>query len=88
LSQKQMAELFDKNVRTVNEHIKNIFKEGELDESSVIRKSRITAADGTLYRDDGSKRLADNALVALTLLIAEIVAELEAVEAEGRETNE
>ena len=28
-------------------------------------------ANGTLYRPDGSKRLADNALVALTLLIAE-----------------
>ena len=31
LTQKQMAELFDKNIRTVNEHINNIFKEGELD---------------------------------------------------------
>ena len=30
LSQKQMAELFDKNVRTINEHVKNLFKEGEL----------------------------------------------------------
>ena len=29
------------------------------------------AANGVLYRADGSKRLADNALVALTLLIAE-----------------
>ncbi|MCR4286571.1 MAG: virulence RhuM family protein [Deltaproteobacteria bacterium] len=49
LSQKQMAELFDKNVRTVNEHIKNIFREGELEEDSVIRKFRITAADGKTY---------------------------------------
>lgn len=49
LTQKQMAELFDKNVRTVNEHIKNIFKEEELDEPSVIRKFRITAADGKAY---------------------------------------
>lgn len=49
LTQKQMAELFDKNVRTINEHIKNIFKEGELDESSVIRNFRITAADGKTY---------------------------------------
>ena len=32
LSQKQMSELFDKNVKTVNEHIKNIYKEGELKE--------------------------------------------------------
>ena len=45
LNQKQMSELFDKNVKTINEHIKNIFKEGELQENSVIRKFRITASD-------------------------------------------
>ncbi len=49
LTQKQMAALFEKNVRTVNEHILNVFKEGELEESSVIRKFRITAADGKSY---------------------------------------
>jgi prophage maintenance system killer protein len=49
LSQRQMSELFDKNVRTVSEHIQNVFKEGELDESSVIRNFRITAADGKVY---------------------------------------
>jgi len=50
LSQKHMAELFDKDVRTINEHIKNIFKEGELKENSVIRNFRITAADGKTYK--------------------------------------
>jgi len=49
LTQKQMAELFGKNIRTINEHIGNVFKEGELDESSVIRNFRITAADGKNY---------------------------------------
>ena len=49
LNQKQMGELFDKNVRTVSEHIRNVFKEGELDEPSVIRNFRITAADGKTY---------------------------------------
>jgi len=49
LTQKQMAELFDKDVRTVNEHIRNTFKEGELAKSSVIRKFRITASDGKTY---------------------------------------
>ncbi|MCP3176882.1 virulence protein RhuM/Fic/DOC family protein [Desulfuromonas sp. KJ2020] len=49
LTQKQMAELFTKTVPTINEHIKNIFKEGELAEESVVRKSRITAADGKTY---------------------------------------
>ncbi len=49
LTQKQMSELFDKDIRTINEHIKNIFKERELKESSVIRKFRITASDGKQY---------------------------------------
>ncbi|MDD3237754.1 MAG: virulence protein RhuM/Fic/DOC family protein [Candidatus Gastranaerophilales bacterium] len=49
LTQKQMAELFDKNVRTVNEHINNIFKEGELNKIAVIRNFRITAIDGKQY---------------------------------------
>jgi len=45
LTQKQMAELFQKDLRTINEHIQNIFDEGELSPDSVIRKFRITAAD-------------------------------------------
>jgi len=49
LSQKQMAELFDVDVRTISEHLGNIFKLGELDELSVIRKFRITATDGKNY---------------------------------------
>jgi len=49
LTQKQMANLFDKNVRTINEHIKNVFKENELKENSVIRKFRITAVDGKSF---------------------------------------
>jgi hypothetical protein len=49
LSQKLMAELFQKDVRTINEHIKNIFSEGELVPEAVIRNFRITAADGKNY---------------------------------------
>ena len=49
LTQKLMAELFQKDVRTVNEHIQNIFEERELSPDSVIRKFRITAADGKSY---------------------------------------
>jgi hypothetical protein len=45
LSQKIMAELFQKDVRTISEHIRNIFDEGELQEGAVIRNFRITAAD-------------------------------------------
>ena len=49
LSQKQMSELFQKNVRTINEHILNIFTERELERKSVIRQFRITASDGKAY---------------------------------------
>ena len=49
LTQKVIAELFQKDVRTINEHINNIFEEGELIRDSVIRKFRITAADGKNY---------------------------------------
>ena len=49
LTQKLMAELFQKDVRTINEHIQNVFAEAELSPDSVIRKFRITAADGKTY---------------------------------------
>ena len=45
-----MAELFDKSKKTISEHINNIFKEGELEQESVVRKFRTTAADGKVYR--------------------------------------
>ncbi len=49
LTQKMMGQLFAVTVPTINEHLKNIFETGELDQDSVIRKFRITAADGKRY---------------------------------------
>jgi len=49
LSQKMMGALYGVNVRTVNEHLKNIFADSELQEDLVIRKFRITATDGKTY---------------------------------------
>jgi hypothetical protein len=49
LTQKLMAELFGVDVRTVSEHLKNIFASGELSDLSAIRKFRTTAADGKNY---------------------------------------
>lgn len=49
LTQKQIAELFEVDVRTVSEHLKSIFSSGELAADSVIRKFRNTAADGKSY---------------------------------------
>ena len=49
LTQKMMATLYDVSIKTINEHIKHIFADGELAEDSVIRKFRITATDGKSY---------------------------------------
>ena len=49
LSQKMLSELFQVSISTINEHIKNIFKEGELHEEAVIRNFRITASDNKTY---------------------------------------
>ncbi len=46
LTQRLLAELFEKDVRTINEHIQNIFEEGELEPASTIRKFRIVQAEG------------------------------------------
>jgi hypothetical protein len=46
LTQAQMAELFDKDVRTINEHIGNVYAEGECDEGATLRKFRIVRTEG------------------------------------------
>ena len=48
-SQKGMAEIFEVDVRTISEHLKNIFNSSELVESAVIRNFRITAVDNKNY---------------------------------------
>lgn len=47
LSQKLMAELFEVDVRTISEHIQNIYKTQELDEISTVRNFRIVQKEGT-----------------------------------------
>ena len=49
LTQAQLCELFQKSKATISEHIKNVFEEGELEESSVVRNFRTTAIDGKNY---------------------------------------
>lgn len=49
LTQTQMQELFDRGKSTISEHITSIFKEGELEENSVVRNFLTTAADGKDY---------------------------------------
>lgn len=47
LTQAQMAELFGKDVRTVNEHLGNVYAEGELEREATIRKFRIVRQEGS-----------------------------------------
>ena len=49
VTQEQMVALFGKAKSTISEHIKHIFEEGELDQNSVVRFFRTTAADGKSY---------------------------------------
>lgn len=46
MTQKGIAELYQKSVNTINEHIKNIYAEEELQESATIRKNRIVQTEG------------------------------------------
>ena len=79
LTQAQMAELFQKDRTVITRHINNVFKEGTKNHSFSDGNKRIAATlflwflnnNGILYREDGSKRLTDSTLVALTLMIAE-----------------
>ena len=46
LTQRLLAELFQKDFRTINEHLQNIFEEGEADPGATIRKFRIVQTEG------------------------------------------
>ena len=47
LTQKMMATLYDVDVRTINEHIKKIYSDSELEEDSTIRNFRIVQTEGS-----------------------------------------
>ena len=50
LSLNQISELFDKDKSVISRHIKNVFKEGELERNSVVAKNATTASDGKTYQ--------------------------------------
>ncbi len=60
LSQKQMALLFGKNKRTISEHIRNIFKEGELEEEVVVRNFQTTTKHDAINTKMNKKNLKKN----------------------------
>ncbi len=49
LNQKQLCELFGRDKSVISRHIKNIFKDNELDSNSVVAKNATTASDGKKY---------------------------------------
>jgi len=49
LNQKQLCQLFGRDKSVISRHIKNIFKDNELDENSVVAKNATTATDGKNY---------------------------------------
>ncbi len=67
LTQNQIAALFDKSKSTINEHIKNIFIDGELNEKVVIRKFRITTKHGAI---NGKTQSSDVYLYNLEMVIS------------------
>ncbi len=48
-STEQMSKLFGRKPNTITEHVRSVFREGELEEASVARKFRVTATDGKSY---------------------------------------
>jgi hypothetical protein len=62
LTQKLMAELFECSVDNISLHLKNIFKEKELDPKSVVEDYSITAADSKKYK---TKHYALEAIIAI-----------------------
>lgn len=52
LTLSQITELFDRDKSVISRHISNVFREGELDRSSVVAKNATTASDGKIYQVD------------------------------------
>ncbi len=57
LSQAHMAELFNKSKKTISEHIRNIFNEGELEKNVVVRNFRTTTRHGAIEGKTQSKEV-------------------------------
>jgi hypothetical protein len=47
LDQRRMAELFGVDVRTVSEHLRNVYDSGELNEQATLRKIRMVQTEGS-----------------------------------------
>jgi prophage maintenance system killer protein len=50
LSLNQLADLFERDKSVISRHLRNVFKEGELERAAVVAKNATTAADGKTYQ--------------------------------------
>ncbi|WP_062058061.1 Fic family protein [Cellvibrio sp. OA-2007] len=50
LNRQQLAELFDRDIKTIGKHVNNVFREGELNQNTVVANFATTAADGKTYQ--------------------------------------
>ena len=67
LTQEQLSALYSKSLSTINYHINNIFREGELDKEEVFRKIRITTPHGAI---EGLTQESDLFLYNLDVIIS------------------
>lgn len=52
LNRQQLSALFDRDIKTIGKHINNVFKEGELEQKTVVAKFATTAKDGKSYETE------------------------------------
>jgi hypothetical protein len=85
LNRHQLAELFDRDIKTIGKHINNVFRKGELVKDSTVAKFATVQTEGDqtflfmdflhrngrLFNEDGEAIINDTGLAALTLLVAE-----------------
>ena len=77
LSQRLMAELFDRDVRTINEHLQNLYEEEELMPEATIRKFRIVRLKGHRQRRSSPRKYtSENKLSLRKLALLECVVPL------------
>ncbi len=57
LTQKMLSIIYGVNIATINEHIKNIYKDNELDENSTIRKFLIVQKEGNREVNDNDNKI-------------------------------
>ena len=73
LSLMQIAELFERDKSVISRHLRNIFKEGELDRESVVARNATTAGDGKTYQVEFYNHL--DAILSVVCIVTHLLCE-------------